>query len=333
MNLQIQNASYTNQTLALTTAEVIETKPLRKPFIEANTEEVKLIHLERDCIIPVFAKDNERTISHQEFINATIHAVELAFGSNINLHPEIRVSHTIKGRTPNAVYKSANDLLEHEKTIYYERMAFVIEIPGFTREIGGNELTLTLGGVRAYNHENLFNKKSLEHFKFFIGFKNMVCCNMCVSSDGYVESLRASHPEELMLSILDVIRNYRAEAHLSQMQQLTTLSITEKQFAQILGKCRLHQYLPKNQKSQIPALQFNDTQVNHIAKDYFVDESFARNEQGDIDLWKMYNLFTGANKNSYIDLFLPRGVNAFELVCGIGQALSDKSSPYRWFID
>jgi hypothetical protein len=335
MNLQIQNASYMNHNHALApiNVEVLESKPLRKPFIEANTEDVDLLHLQHDCIIPVFSKDNERTISHQEFIGATKHAISMAFGNHLDLQPEVRVSHTIKGRTPNAMHKKAVDLLEHEKTIYYERMAFAIEIPGFTRDIGGNELTLTVGGVRAYNHENLYNKKSLEHFKFFIGFKNMVCCNMCVSSDGYVENLRASHPEELMLNILEVMRNYHAELHLQQMQQLTQLTLSEQQFAQVLGKCRLHQYLPKEQKRLIPMLQFNDTQVNHVAKDYFVDESFARNEQGDIDLWRMYNLFTGANKNSYIDLFLPRGVNAFELVCGIGQALSDKSSPYRWFID
>ena len=117
------------------------------------------------------------------------------------------------------------------------------------------------------------------------------------------------------------------------MHQLTQLTINEQQFAQVLGKCRLHQYLPKEQKRMIPMLQFNDTQVNHVARDYFQDESFARNEQGDIDLWRMYNLFTGANKNSYIDLFLQRGVNAFELASGIGQALTDKSSSYRWFIE
>ena len=161
----------------------------------------------------------------------------------------------------------------------------------------------------------------------------MICCNMCVSSDGYVDNLRASHPEELMLNILEVINNYQADQHLSQMHQLTKLSINEQQFAQVLGKCRLHQYLPKEQKRLIPMLQFNDTQVNHVARDYFQDESFARNEQGDIDLWRMYNLFTGANKNSYIDLFLQRGVNAFELASGIGQALTDKSSSYRWFIE
>ena len=305
----------------------------RKPFIEANTQQVSLKHLKQDCIIPVFSRDNERTISHQEFIDTATRAGATVFGSHLNLMPEIRVSHTIKGRIPSAIHKSANELLEHEKTIYYERMAFAFEIPGFTRDIAGNELTLTIGGVRAYNQENLYNKKSLEHFKFFIGFKNMVCCNMCVSSDGLVEDLKAGDPWHLYQKILEVIQNYNIEQHVLQMQSLTKQSISERQFAQILGKCRLHQYLPKEQKRLIPSLQFNDSQVNAVAKDYFQDESFARNESGNIDLWRMYNLFTGANKNSYIDLFLQRGLNAFELASGIGEALQDNSSSYRWFLE
>jgi hypothetical protein len=158
MNLQFQNASHLNHNhvLAPINVELHENKPLRKPFVEANTVEVNLSHLQHDCIIPVFSKDNERTISHQEFINATKQAVKIAFATNLDLHEEIRVSHTVKGRTPSAIYKKASDLLEQEKTIYYERMAFAIEIPGFTRVIGGNELTLTVGGVRAYNQNNHF---------------------------------------------------------------------------------------------------------------------------------------------------------------------------------
>ena len=123
------------------------------------------------------------------------------------------------------------------------------------------------------------------------------------------------------------------EEHIEAMDRLTHLSINEQQFAQILGKCRLYQFLPKEKKRNIPALIFNDTQVNTVAKDYFLDESFARNANGDIDLWKMYNLFTGANKSSYIDLFLQRGLNAFELTEGIGEALVDERSDFRWFIE
>ena len=30
----------------------------------------------------------------------------------------------------------------------------------------------------------------MEKFKIFIGFKNMVCCNMCVSTDGFKSELK-----------------------------------------------------------------------------------------------------------------------------------------------
>lgn len=333
MELQIYQPTETVEILPFSTYTSSPIRLNKTPIIEANTIDVKLQHLKTDCTIPVFAKDNERTISHQEFIESAMEAIEVVFGRNINLQPEIRVSHTIKGRTPDAIHKSANELMDHEKTIYYERMAFAIELQGFTKEIGGNELCLTIGGVRAYNQENLYNKKSLEHFKFFIGFKNMVCCNMCVSSDGFVDDLRVGTVYDLKNRMIQIIRNYKMEEHIEAMDRLTHLSINEQQFAQILGKCRLYQFLPKEKKRNIPALIFNDTQVNTVAKDYFLDESFARNANGDIDIWKMYNLFTGANKSSYIDLFLQRGLNAFELAEGIGEALVDEHSDFRWFIE
>lgn len=333
MELQIYQPTETVEILPFSTYSSSPIRLNKTPIIEANTIDVKLQHLKTDCTIPVFAKDNERTISHQEFIECAMEAIEAVFGRNTYLQPEIRVSHTIKGRTPDAIHKSANELMDHEKTIYYERMAFAIELQGFTKEIGGNELCLTIGGVRAYNQENLYNKKSLEHFKFFIGFKNMVCCNMCVSSDGFVDDLRVGTVYDLKNRMIQIIRNYKMEEHIEAMDRLTHLSISEQQFAQILGKCRLYQFLPKEKKRNIPALIFNDTQVNTVAKDYFLDESFARNANDDIDLWKMYNLFTGANKSSYIDLFLQRGLNAFELAEGIGEALVDEHSDYRWFIE
>ena len=45
------------------------TKPRKvNHFIEANSVEVSLEHLKNDCVIPVFSKDNELTISHNAFI-------------------------------------------------------------------------------------------------------------------------------------------------------------------------------------------------------------------------------------------------------------------------
>lgn len=113
-------------------------------FIEANTQLVSKEQLLNTCSIPVFAKDNEATISHNDFIDA----VEQAVGEYYpHYRTQIRVSNPIKGRIPEARHKKSADLLPHEETLYYERMMFAIEVPSIRKEIGGNSLSLAIGSV------------------------------------------------------------------------------------------------------------------------------------------------------------------------------------------
>ena len=301
------------------------------PFIVANTIEVPLHHLKQDCIIPVFSKDNEKTIAHQEFIESVLTAISKVFPHHSISTPEIRVSHQIKGRTPDAIHLNAKDLLDHQKTIYYERMAFVINIPSIVDSINGNELTLSVGGVRSYNLENLYNKKTLEKFKFFIGFQNKVCLNMCINTDGFKEDLRASSASELQHKVIEVMQNYNAELHLMEMKEFTQDYLSEHQFAQLIGKSRLYQHLPKSEKQKIPMLNFNDSHINTMAKDYYEDKNFCRLDDGRINLWDVYNLFTQANKSSYIDTFLDRNLNAYEFSKGIQKTLNGNLD-YHWFL-
>ncbi|MCL6218596.1 DUF3871 family protein [Zunongwangia pacifica] len=301
------------------------------PFIEANTKEVSLSCLQNDCIIPVFSKDNEKTLAHQEFIEVAQDCIAQTFSNHTIQTPEIRVSHQIKGRTADAIYKPVKELLEHEKTQYFERMAFIVRVPSITETINGNEVALTIGGVRAYNQENLYNRKSYEKFKFFVGFQNMVCCNLCISTDGFQDEIRAGSKTELQSKILNLLENYNAKEHLKDMRKLSQQSITENQFAQLIGRARLYNYLPKQEKSQVPELLLNDGQISTVAKDFYLDNSFCKDEYGNINLWKVYNLFTGANKSSYIDSFLARNVNAFEFSKGLGKAISGDTNRH-WFL-
>ena len=120
-------------------------------FIEANTKSVTLQHLINDTILPVFSKDNELTVSHAEFINSTQEALRNVFPFHQQSIPEIRVSHIIKGRVPSAIGKPKNELLEEDKTLYYERMAFIMKIPSITDVINGNVLSLTSQFVEVGN--------------------------------------------------------------------------------------------------------------------------------------------------------------------------------------
>jgi hypothetical protein len=302
-----------------------------KPFIQANTQPFSLEEIKSKHIIPVF-KDNEPVISHADFIEVTMSVISDLFPSEMILIPNIRLSHPIQGRIPEARFKPAKDLLEREKTIHYERSAFIIEIPSMTDTIGGNQLSLTIGGVKAYNLDNLSLKKGTgEVFKVFIGFQNKVCTNLCVSSDGYASDLRVNTLHELYSAMYNLFNSYQAEKHLYLMKQLTGYSLTEEQFAHMIGKARMYQYLPANMRAEIPVLLMGDTQISSICKDYYRDNSFCKQEDGSINLWKLYNLFTGANKSSYIDTFLDRSLNAFQFADQIKSALNNRQD--NWFLN
>jgi hypothetical protein len=324
MNLVLNNIE--NQVIDET--EVITT--VRSNFIEANTIAVDLDHLKADCIIPVFAKDNESTISHYEFIKSTKEVVEEILDYKGVLKPEIRVSHQIKGRIPSAVAKPAKELLEHEKTLYYERMAFVIEIPEISEMINGNQLNLSIGGVRSYNQENLFSKKSIEKFKVFIGFQNKVCTNLCISTDGLLQDLRVSSVLELKAKIYDLINSYDKKKHLQQMNEMSGFSINETQFATLIGKMKLYSFLDKETKRNLFHLNINDNQINTIVKNYHGDLNFARFKNGNIDFWRLYNLFTEANKSIYIDSNFDKNVNAYEFINYLANTI--KNDQDNWFL-
>ena len=301
-------------------------------FIEANTQEATLHHLKHECITPVFSKDNELTINHAAFVETIQDAAQSFFSGERVEQADIRVSHIIKGRVPEAIHKPANQLLESDKTIYYERAAFSIDVPTIYETVGGNKLNLSIVGVRAYNQMNLYSKKVPELFRLAIGFKNQVCCNMCIFTNGYKDDLRVSSTSELYRAALELFNNYNPAKHLHLMQQLGNTSMSQHQFCQILGKMRLYQCLPNGYQKDIPRMLFTDTQVNNVARAYINDENFG-SLGSDLSMWEFFNLLTGACKtHSYIDSFLDRAVNATEIATGINAALHGDTK-YKWFID
>ena len=205
-----------NNPEVITDLDVVEASDSR--FMVANTSHIPYQLLKQKCTIPVFAKDNESTISHQEFIDIIGDAASLAFPNERILDPAVRVSHPIKGRIPSAVAKPANELKEHERTIYYERMAFIYEIPSIEETVNGNRLSLTVGGVRAYNLENLYGRKSEERFKVFVGFKNWVCVNLCISTDGLQVDLRVRTTQELLNRVFQLFASFNAQKQLNTLR-------------------------------------------------------------------------------------------------------------------
>jgi hypothetical protein len=242
--------------------------------------------------------------------------------------PNIRTSHIIKGRIPSAVGKPAKELLEHEKTIYYERMAFMLEIPHIHTYINNQKLNLTVGGVRSYSEQNLFSKKSIEKFKIFIGFKNMVCCNLCIATDGLKDDLRVSSIDELKAKTLELFLTYNQEVHVDAMRQMQDYTINQEQMAHLIGKMKLYHHLDKQEKQGLFNLKTTDSQINTIIKNYVDDANFSSDGNGYINLWNLYNLFTESSKSNYIDNFLDRNCNTYEFVNHLGDAIKHKEDNY-----
>ena len=141
------------------------------------------------------------------------------------------------------------------------------------------------------------------------------------------------------MNVIDLTReavmlfhSYNVESHLRMLAALQNSYMSEREFAQFLGRSRMYQYLPINVKKSLPQILMTDTQIGLVAKAYYSDENFAPVEgTKDISMWNVYNLLTGANKSSYIDNFLDRSNNASILADGLNRALYGENE-YSWFI-
>ena len=79
-------------------------------------------------------------------------------GENI-LTPNISLSHPINKKAPVAKKKPASHWPEHDKTLDYESMAIVNEIPSISNVIEGSRIYLCIVGVKGYNVDNHYYKK------------------------------------------------------------------------------------------------------------------------------------------------------------------------------
>ena len=316
-----------NNTLELINPVQIEEAVNNKVFIQSNTIECPLDEMRNTHSIPVWLKDSEQMISHVDFIELTSKIVKDRFHGEKISNPIIRVSHPLKGKVASARDKPTHLLRDDEKTLSYERCMFCIEIPSITSEVGGSTLSLVVGGVKSFSEDNLYQRSGGDqHFRFFIGFENRVCTNLNIWSDGYSGLLTVKDTEHLYLAVNSIILRYNSGHHLFHLRNLAEHSITESEFAHLVGRCRIYQNLPNHIKKDVPEILLTDTQLNMVVRDYYRDKSFCRR----ISLWNVYNLLTGCNKTSYINDFVDRSVNAYNFIEQIRWALEGKTE--SWYL-
>ncbi len=227
--------------------------------------------------------------------------------------------------------KKASELLECEKTQFYQRMAFAFTIPTIYETLNGQKLELCVGGVRNYNDLNLYRaSKGVEKFSIFVGWRVNVCSNQVLTGDGVKLSIEVMSIRDLYKSVMELLYHFNPAKDIHLMQTLSNTSLTETQFAQIIGRMRMYQALPQGYTKQIPRLLITDSQVNSVCRGYYSNPDFGANDDS-LSMWDFHNLLTESNKGSYIDTYLQRAVNATDVAVGINNALHGDEK-YKWFI-
>lgn len=300
-------------------------------FIESNTQAVTIEELNR-CIVPTFS-DNSLTIAHQQFIDVVREAATTVFGELTET--ECRVSHPIIGRIPTALHKKANELREDEKTLFYQRLAWCCHIKDLMREINGQTIYLCIGGVRAYNEDKLYARKSPEKFKVFVGWQVRVCSNLMLTCDGYSGVIECMSELDLLEKATQLFRQFepKKEENLTLLENLGRTTITEQQFCQIIGRLRLYQALSTEQQRELPEIILGDQAINAATRNYTSNPNFCKKEGGDITCWNLMQLLNEAVKASYVDKWLERNQNCTDFAIGIQKAIENEDNTYGWFLN
>ncbi len=315
-------------------AVIIQEEPTTMPnvsFLEANTDSITMEELASKCVVPTWA-NQDLTIAHQDFVSC-VHDAATSFyaGEKVNC-PEIRVSHIVRGRIPSALGKRASELLECEKTQFYQRLAFAFTIPTIYETIQGQKLELCVGGVRNYSDLNLYrSSKGLEKFSVFVGWRVRICSNQVLTGEGVKFNLEVTSIAELYRNVLDLFHSFNPAKDIHLMQTLTQSYLTETQFAQIVGRMRMYQAMTNARQKVIPKLLITDSQINSVCRDFYNNEAFGVKDNC-ISMFDFHNLLTQSNKNSYVDTYLSRAVNATEVAVGINNVLQGYDNKFAWFL-
>lgn len=303
-------------------------------FIESNTQGISFEELTEKNVIPTFA-DGTLTLSSGSIIRATMRAAEEVYGE---LTPvEIRVSHRIQGRTPEAMNKPANELQDEDITTFWQRMAFIYHVKMLTRTVNGVEVHLCVGGTRSYNEDKLFGRPTPSKMRLFVGWFVRLCSNGCLTCDGNSGTIECLTEADVYEKAVSLFQSFDPEKDnaLAMLENLGTTHISESTFCKIIGRLRLYQALPTSEQNALPKVILGDQAVNKIVQGYVSNPNFGQKEGVDtISLWELLQLANEAVKQgAYINDWIDRNQNCTDFILGIQRAiLGTDQEGYAWFL-
>ncbi len=315
--------------------EVGAQEPPHPSFIEANTSEVSLSDLKTLCIIPTFGMTNELTLSHQEIAESICAAAVEKFGENNVSDMVFRVSHPISGRTPNAIHKKANELLDNEKTLFYQRIAACLTVKSKSRSLCGEDTDFNVGFIRSYHTTNLYGSKTPEKITLFCGTAVRVCSNLCLTLNGLRDNIECMTGADVYQNASELLDSYQAnsEQDMERLEGLSSTRITISQFCRLIGRLRLYQALSTQEQHKLPEILLGDALCNEATRLFVSSRWGLKDGQDSINCFEMLQCFNEACKQSYIHNFLPKNVNCTELCLNVQKVLEgDGENPYSWFL-
>ena len=314
----------------------VATQEKHPNFIEGPSSAITMAELTTKNIIPTFC-DNTLSVPHQSFIEISRKAAEVVYGKDNITPAECRVSHPIIGRIPSAQNKKASELRDDEKTIFYQRLAWIAHVSSFTADINGQAVSLTIGGTRSYADDKLYSRQNPQHFRLFIGFRVRVCSNMMLTCDGVSDNLLCMTEADIFQKAIELFNRFNQvkESTLTSLESLHDTRFDQETFCKILGRLRLYQALPTLRQKQLPQILLGDSVVNAATKQYITNPNFGMGDgDGSISCWQLMNLLNEAVKNSYADLWLDRNQNCTDFSIGIANALNGTDTKgYDWFLN
>lgn len=303
------------------------------PFVEGPSQAVSLVELTQESILPSYA-DGEIVIPPGHIIQAIILAAHDAMPNDLFAEPEIRASHLVQGRIWSAIYKKKEDLLESDKTKYWERMCFCVEVISRRSTLLQEPVSLTFGACRSLQNLNFHSRKGAEGVSIYISHRARICSNLMISlENGLKDNVLCSGPEDIYTAAYQLFSQFNADENADELSGLGRTTITASAFAHIIGKLRVYSCLSTADKKKLPFnIEIGDAQAYEATRQ-FVNGHFGLNGRDSIDLFCALNcLNTGVKRTSYLHNFLTKNANCTSLVLGLQRSIEGTCSDYDWFL-
>ena len=117
-------------------------------------------------------------------------------------------------------------------------MAFISHVVGLSREINGQIVNLTIGGVRNYADDQLYRTATPQRFKVFVGWQVRVCSNIMLTCNGNSGVIQCLTEADVFQKAIELFTKFNPEREniLTQLANLQTTRMTEQQFCNIIGR-------------------------------------------------------------------------------------------------